>query len=610
MLQDLAAIEHRLIKESRLFDENWYLEKYGPQVGAGTDAVRHYIESGARQGKRPHPLFDVEWYATENPDASQSQFTPLGHYITEGACRGASPHPLFDPQWYRQQDPELERFTGNLFLHFLTTGANKGLSSHPLFDARQYLHDHPDLAVARSNPLTHFVECGAVGGCWPNRFFDVRWYQQQYWASLGSEMNPLVHFVRFGAELGHRPHPEIDLQRYRALSADAPRDALGAFVHLVTSGGTEFHEYVLSKADSAFAADLAKTVVEGVLRLVPQAERDSYTMAIAGRLRKLGGTLYTGVSPRSRAAPDFEMACERAFEKTRNGRSVHLELGTSDAWSDQRVEEYVAGHHIGDFIRLDFNLDMKPDVCASATALPFADESIDRISSNALFEHVAYPHEIIREAFRVLRPGGWLLTAAPFHFVAHDCPQDYLRYTSQFFEEVCTAAGFTEVVTDDFSCSGVYYTTHQLLKSALVMGPEWLPGGRAAQIGHLTAVALLGMMQGFDDTFHAHGRGHFHSAHALAIKPGEYQPPLRKPDRAVPFLERFPYLICPASGLPVTRSGEELVALGGLNRYRIVDGVPEMVVTHGFGSFFLQRASSKANLERWRAEQHQKEGVR
>ena len=58
---------------------------------------------------------------------------------------------------------------------------------------------------------------------------------------------------------------------------------------------------------------------------------------------------------------------------------------------------------------------------------PYGDNSIDCISSNSLFEHVPYPHDILRGAFRVLRAGGALRTTVPFHFVEHGCPKDYLQ---------------------------------------------------------------------------------------------------------------------------------------------------------------------------------------
>jgi SAM-dependent methyltransferase len=594
-----AMNEYELIKESQLFDEYWYLEKYGQQVASTSDPINHYLEAGANEGRRPHPLFDVEWYLTANSDARSYELSPLGHYITIGAQRGASPHPLFDPEWYRRQDPRLERFMGNLFHHFLSIGAIEGRSPHPLFDARKYLQDDPDLRAARINPLTHFVECGAAEGRCPSPFFDVKWYQHEYWRLLGSETNPLVHFIRAGAEHGCRPHPQIDLSQYRELCAEAPRDALGAFIHLVETGGKQFHLYSLSDSDSALASELAKALVDRVLGLVPEGDRGLQTAAVSNRVRKLTGKLYLDVSPPMRQAPDFEAAYEYAFARTRNGCSTHLELGTYNVWPDERVAHYVADHEIGDFIRLDFDLAMKPDICASATALPFADESIDRVSSTALFEHVAFPHDIIREAFRVLRPGGFLFIVVPFHFVQHGCPQDYLRYTDQFFKEVCEAAGFSEVLTDSMSCSGVYYTTHQLLKGAAIEAGSEYPGRRAAQVGHLAVMALMGMMQGFDDYFVDGGRAHYHSVHALAIKPGDYRPPSQKPDRSLPFLARSPQLICPVSGLPVTRRGDELVALDGSHRYRIVNGVPEMVALHGFGSSFMRRASSRAALEKW-----------
>ena len=74
---------------------------------------------------------------------------------------------------------------------------------------------------------------------------------------------------------------------------------------------------------------------------------------------------------------------------------------------EECVQQHV-GPKQGDIIRLDMNPAFPVDVAASVTALPFRDNSIDSISSNSLFEHVPHPHDILREAFRVLRAGGAL----------------------------------------------------------------------------------------------------------------------------------------------------------------------------------------------------------
>lgn len=52
-------------------------------------------------------------------------------------------------------------------------------------------------------------------------------------------------------------------------------------------------------------------------------------------------------------------------------------------------------------------------VCASANALPFADETFDLVFSHALLEHLRNPTQAMSEFFRVTRPGGFAAVASP-----------------------------------------------------------------------------------------------------------------------------------------------------------------------------------------------------
>ena len=365
--------------------------------------------------------------------------------------------------------------------------------------------------------------------------------------------------------------------------------------------GGERHNYPdLPAQDFERALDLARSTVENVIALFPEAERASAAAKVSRKLAFLKGAMFDDVNGFSRSTPPFDETLAECQQRYRNGRSVHLELGSYIAWPDARANAFIAESQLGDVIRLDMNLAYGPDVAANVTALPFADESIDSISSNSLFEHVAYPHDIIREAFRVLRPGGTLVTTVPFHFVQHGCPNDYLRYTGQFFHEACGSAGFAPVLTDTRSASGPYYTLHQFLKATTVghksQGPRTVP----AQMAHLMSLALLAAMQGLDDDFDDGGSNHYHATRALAVKPGVYTTPSDKPDRSKPFVERYPNLICPASGLPLRREGDELVSIDGAHRYPIENGIPNLFVLHGFGSSIRAPASSRRRLAEWR----------
>ena len=70
----------------------------------------------------------------------------------------------------------------------------------------------------------------------------------------------------------------------------------------------------------------------------------------------------------------------------------------------------------------------KADFCGDAAFLPLADESVDTILCTEVMEHVSNPEKTIEEFARVLRPGGTLITTAPFFFPIHDT-YDFFRYS-------------------------------------------------------------------------------------------------------------------------------------------------------------------------------------
>ena len=91
-LRDWRA--RRTIARSGLFDRVWYLQRNPDVAAAGIDPIRHYVASGAREGRDPSPAFDTRRYLAENADVRLSGINPFAHYILYGAAEGREPgHP-------------------------------------------------------------------------------------------------------------------------------------------------------------------------------------------------------------------------------------------------------------------------------------------------------------------------------------------------------------------------------------------------------------------------------------------------------------------------------------------------------------------------------------
>ena len=314
---------------------------------------------------------------------------------------------------------------------------------------------------------------------------------------------------------------------------------------------------------------------------------------LATHLERWGAHLYRDVNPRRPGYDGHHEALVRErHARTRDVGAVHLELGTWTAFPDERVAQLRREEALAEFVRLDFEPDYRPDVAADVTRLPFRDESLDRVGSNSLFEHVAYPHRIIEETFRVLRPGGVMTGVMPFVFNLHGYPDDYVRLTPSFFERVCAETGFVDVATDVEAAGGLYYTLHNSAKAAIAEGD-------AARALHTVTMTLLGALIPLDREFEGQARHWFHSVRVCAVKPGEYVPSARPPaDPGRPFAERALDLLAdPLTGAPLSRRGDRLVSRSGGARYEVRDGVP--IFTR---PLVARRPKSARRFAAWRLE--------
>jgi SAM-dependent methyltransferase len=97
----------------------------------------------------------------------------------------------------------------------------------------------------------------------------------------------------------------------------------------------------------------------------------------------------------------------------------------------------VAGSYVG----LDVFAGDQVDVVGEAASPPFADASFDVVVATQMLEHVPDPQRVVREAHRVLRPGGVLLLSTHGTTIYHPNPTDFWRWTGEGLERVLGANG-------------------------------------------------------------------------------------------------------------------------------------------------------------------------
>ena len=101
-----------------------------------------------------------------------------------------------------------------------------------------------------------------------------------------------------------------------------------------------------------------------------------------------------------------------------------------------RIEPY--GFEV---IHLNLSPGLKPEVVGDGAELPFAGSSFEAVLMAEVLEHVAEPGRVVREAARVLKPGGRLLITVPFHNPIHPDPLDFGRYTETWLRRELERAG-------------------------------------------------------------------------------------------------------------------------------------------------------------------------
>ncbi|MDR3371557.1 glycoside hydrolase family 99-like domain-containing protein [Rhodoferax sp.] len=190
-----AAI--RQIRDSSLFDAEFYLAGNQDLQSAGVDPARHYLVHGWREHRDPSAAFSTSQYLSDNPDVARARVNPLLHYLRcgrlEGRPIGAHAHALkltlasvpvghkkhsnasidaevgaikesglFDESFYRSMYPDLQPPLSDAIRHYCEFGWREGRNPSDDFNTNFYLATYSDIRNAGINPFWHYVVAGAT----------------------------------------------------------------------------------------------------------------------------------------------------------------------------------------------------------------------------------------------------------------------------------------------------------------------------------------------------------------------------------------------------------------------------------------------------------------
>lgn len=208
------------------FDPVFYRTVYDDIGLSGIDPLRHYAETGWREGRDPAPWFSTSAYLERRPDISGSD--PFAHYLNRGWREGVALAPS------RHRERFLER-----------SGAAVGSPAPPVpevdapetTDPQAGEHGLPAVAPESSalpGGLTREAARDLIAEA-----FDHGHYLSAYPDIAAAGVDPLDHYLTAGQHEGRDPRPDFNATDYLEVNPDVATSGIDPFLHWLVAGRSE-----------------------------------------------------------------------------------------------------------------------------------------------------------------------------------------------------------------------------------------------------------------------------------------------------------------------------------------------------------------------------------
>ena len=276
------------IRDSGLFDADYYLATYTDIQPPPQDPIRHYCEFGWREGRNPSEDFDTQGYLEAYRDIRDWGTNPFWHYVVAGRAefRHANPERarkrieaeaeairasgLFDANYYLATYPDIQSPLQDLIRHYCERGWHEGRNPSADFDTQGYLEAYADIKGAGTNPFWHYVVAGRaelrhanpergkrieaeVEAIRASGLFDADYYLATY-PDIQPPMDPIRHYCMHGWHEGRNPSAKFDTQGYLEAYRDIKSAGINPLFHYINHGITEGRQ-VLPRAPAVYGTE-------------------------------------------------------------------------------------------------------------------------------------------------------------------------------------------------------------------------------------------------------------------------------------------------------------------------------------------------------------------
>jgi ubiquinone/menaquinone biosynthesis C-methylase UbiE len=175
---------------------------------------------------------------------------------------------------------------------------------------------------------------------------------------------------------------------------------------------------------------------------------------------KLGHPAYMVVKT---AGPEIKKYARKYFK----GKLLDIGCGT-------KSKQHLIGDIVQEYVGLDHADSLHDlshvDIFGTAYKIPEPDRSYDSVLCTAVLEHLEEPCVALKEASRVIKPGGHAIYTVPLFWHLHEEPRDFYRYTKYGLKYLFEKAGFD--IVEIKPLSGFWITFGSELNYYLSSGTE------------------------------------------------------------------------------------------------------------------------------------------